>query len=96
MTGFHAVFPDAHFAIEDLIADRDRVLVRWRLTGTQQREFMGRPASHQKIETTGMSLFRLGEGKIQEIWVQSDRLGFLQQLGVVELKTSSSVPADKR
>ena len=35
--------------------------------------------------TTGMNLFRLAGGKIAELWVESDDLGELQQLGVVTL-----------
>ena len=81
MAVFHTAFPDLHFAIEDLVAQVDKVLVRWQLTGTQRGDFQGHAASGKGIRVAGMSLFRLANGKIQEIWVNQDRLGMQQQLG---------------
>ncbi len=81
MAAFHAAFPDLHFAVEDVVAQRDKVLVRWLMTGTQRGDFMGHTASGRFIRVAGMSLFRLADGKIQEIWVNQDRLGLQQQLG---------------
>ncbi len=91
MAGFHVVFPDLHFAVEDLIAAQDKVLVRWLMTGTQRGEYLGQPPSDKAVRVTGMSLFRLADGKIQEIWVSMDRLELMQQLGLVTLpKTPAS------
>ena len=81
MAAFHAAFPDLHFAVEDVVAQADKVLVRWLMTGTQRGEFQGHAASGKSIQVAGMSLFRLANGKIQEIWVSQDRLGMQQQLG---------------
>ena len=81
MAAFHAAFPDLRYAVEDQVAEGDKVLVRWLLTGTQRSEFQGHPAAGQAIRVAGMSLFRLDGGKIQEIWVNMDRLGMQQQLG---------------
>lgn len=81
MASFHAAFPDLHFATEDQIAEGDKVLVRWTMTGTQRGEFQGRAASAKSVRVAGMSLFRLGSGRIQEIWVNMDRLAFQEQLG---------------
>ena len=80
MAGFHAAFPDLRYAVEDQVAEGDKVLVRWLLTGTQRSEFQGHPAAGQAIRVAGMSLFRVEGGKIQEIWVNMDRLGMQQQL----------------
>lgn len=81
MAAFHAAFPDLRFTIEDTVAQRDKVLVRWLLTGTQRGELQGQTASGKSMSVAGMSLFRLADGKIQEIWVNQDRLGMQQQLG---------------
>ena len=81
MAGFHTAFPDLHFAIEDEVAEGDQVAVRWTLRAIQQGEFQGHPASGKPVAITGTSLFRLRSGKIQEIWVNMDRLGLMQQLG---------------
>lgn len=87
MTAFHAALPDLHFAVEDVVAQGDEVLVRWLMTGTQRGDFQGHAASGKPMRIAGMSLFRLAGGKIEEVWVNQDRLGMQQQLGW--LKTSA-------
>ena len=81
MAAFHTAFPDLHFTVEDLIAEGDKVVVRWSLRATHQGEYQGRPPTGKTVSVTGMSLFRLADGKIQEITVSMDRLGQWQQLG---------------
>jgi steroid delta-isomerase-like uncharacterized protein len=81
MAKFHGGFPDLRFTIEDEIVAGDKVAVRWLLRGTQTGEFQGHPASGKAVDITGTSTFRLSEGRIQEIWVNMDRLGLMQQLG---------------
>jgi steroid delta-isomerase-like uncharacterized protein len=79
--GTLAGFPDFHVAIEDLLADGDKVVMRFLITGTHQGPFMGVPASGVKVHVTGISIFRLANGKIVEHWGEEDALGWLQQIG---------------
>jgi steroid delta-isomerase-like uncharacterized protein len=81
MTSFHAAFPDLHFTVEDQIAEKDRVVVRWSLRGTHLGELQGQPATGKSIIVTGTSTFRIADGKIREIWVNMDRLAMMTQLG---------------
>ncbi len=81
MAVFHAAFPDGRYSIEDPVAEGDRVVVRWTLRGTQSGEFQGRPATGKTFTVTGISIFRIAQGKIQEITVNMDRLGMMEQLG---------------
>lgn len=81
MAAFHAAFPDLRFVVEDTVAEGDKVLARWRMMGTQRGDFQNHPASDRSMAISGMSLFRLRAGKIQEIWVNMDRLGMMDQLG---------------
>lgn len=81
MTAFHTAFPHLHFTVEEMVAEGDKVVARWTLRATQSGEYQGRPAAGKTISVTGMSLFRLADGKIQEITVNMDRLGQWQQLG---------------
>ena len=81
MAAFHAAFPDARYTIEEQIAEADKVAVRWTLRGTQSGDYQGQPASRKKIAVTGISLLRIAEGQIQEITVNMDRLGLMEQLG---------------
>jgi len=81
MTKFHAAFPDARYTIEDPIAEGDKVVARWTLRGTQSLEYQGHAPNGKTMTVTGISIFRLADGKIQEITVNMDRLGQMQQLG---------------
>lgn len=81
MARFHAAFPDARYTVEDQIAEGDKVVVRWTLRATQSTEYQGHPPNGKTIAVTGISIFRLANGKIQEIWVNMDRLGQMERLG---------------
>lgn len=76
-------FPDINFTIEDIVAEGDLVGIRWKNTGTQQGEYMGIPAIGISTAGTGMSIHRITDGKIQELWLSADDLGMLEQLGVM-------------
>jgi len=53
--GFRAIFPDLKEDLQDIIASGDTVATRWVVTGSQQQEFMGIPASGQPIRVGGMN-----------------------------------------
>ncbi len=78
-----AAFPDRRITHEDTIAEGDRVLIRWALTGTQDGELMGIPPTGRRVTVTGFDLFRIEDGKIVEMWQEADQLGMMQQLGVI-------------
>ncbi len=77
-------FPDLHFEIVDLVAEGDKVLTRWILTGTHQGEYMGVPATGKQIRVEGMSLDRIDNGLVVEGFDGWDNYGFRRQLGLVE------------
>lgn len=83
MAGFHEAFPDLRFEVEELIAEGDRVVARWTFHGTNRGAFLGQPPTGQTVTFTGTSTFRLRDGRIHQIWVNMDRHGMLQQLGLV-------------
>lgn len=87
---YRAAFPDLEFTIEDLFAEGDRAMVRWTARGTHQGELYGVLPSRMKITITGMDMFRVVDGKIQEYWVNWDTMGFMQQLGLEPLAVSGS------
>src|SRR5262245_46263000 len=80
---WHAAFPDLHFEVEDVIAEGDKVVTRWVLTGTHKGEFQGIPATGKAIRVNGMSLDRLAGGQIAEGFDGWDSLGLRQQLGAL-------------
>lgn len=72
--------PDAHYEVDDLIAEGDRVVVRWRLLGTHEGDFSGIPASGKSIELKGVAVYRVEDGKLIERWVVSDLHGLLEEI----------------
>ena len=82
--GLRAAFPDMHMAVEDLIADGDKAVARFRATGTHQGEFMGIPATGRSIDVQGIDIMRFdGAGLVCEHWGVTDTMAMMQQLGVV-------------
>jgi steroid delta-isomerase-like uncharacterized protein len=83
VTSLRQGFPDIRFTIEDLIAEGDRVTVRWKWQGTHTGVFNGIPASQKQVTNDGIVIYQLAGGKIVRAWLQTDRLGVLQEIGVV-------------
>ncbi len=81
---WRAAFPDLHFHIVDMIAERDYVLCRWVLTGTHTKDFLGVAPSGKTFRVEGMSLERIGNGQIIDGFDGWDNLGFRQQLGALD------------
>ena len=75
--------PDIHFTLEDLVAERQRVTVRWTWSGTHSGTFRGFVPSNRSVTNTGIAIYELRDGKIVRAWLETDRLGFLQQIGAV-------------
>ncbi|HEY6375482.1 MAG TPA: ester cyclase [Edaphobacter sp.] len=82
LRGMRAGFPDIHFAIEEQIAEGDKVLSRFEWTGTHRGEFLGVPATGRLVKVWGMVIDRLVEGRIKETRIIMDALGLMMQLGV--------------
>ncbi len=78
-----ASFPDIHVAIEDMIAEGDKVVTRITATGTQTGEFMGMPPSGKAIRVEAIGISRIVDGKSVEYWESFDALGLMHQLGAI-------------
>ena len=77
----HASLTDVDFAVEDLIAEEDRVAVLLAAGATVVDEFMGVPAAGKSYSIGEIHWFRLADGRIVEHWHQHDALGLMKQLG---------------
>jgi len=72
--------PDARYEVEDLIAEGDRVVVRWRLLGTHRGDFRGIAPTGRAIALKGIAIYRVEGGKLMERWVVSDLHGLLEEI----------------
>jgi steroid delta-isomerase-like uncharacterized protein len=75
-----AALADAHFQVDDMIAEDDRVAVRVTATARQVGEFMGVPPSGRSYTIGEIHIFRFEDGKVAEHWHEFDRTGLLKQL----------------
>ena len=73
----------AHFTIEDVIAEGDKVVVRWTNEGAMVGEFLGMPANGKPFKIDGVDVHRLENGKLAEHWHVVDQLGHAQQIGLI-------------
>lgn len=89
VSGFRSAVPDLDVRLEDIVAEGDKVLCRFTEGGTHQGELMGIPPTGGTFETTGMILYRIEEGAIEEAWVNDDALGMLQQVGALSDPTGA-------
>ena len=84
MGEFRQAFPDFRSVIEDQVAEGDKVVTRWRATGTHQGEFRGIAPTGNRIEVTGIGIFRFSEeGKVVESWDNMTQLLHHAQLGII-------------
>lgn len=85
--------PDARYVVDDLIAEGDRVVVRWRLLGTHKGAFRGLAPTGRPIVLKGIAIYRVEGGKLMERWVVSDLYGALEDMrgaSPVETRRSSA------
>jgi predicted ester cyclase len=78
-----AGFPDIKWTVEDLIAEDDKVIVRWSWKGTNKGSFRGFAASNKEVVDNAIAIYEFSGDKIIKAWIHSDKLGFLQQIGII-------------
>jgi predicted ester cyclase len=82
------VLPDVRLTIEDTIAERDKVVIRWRAEGTHRGAFdhhiLGNVrATGKRLSVTGITILQLKNGKVVEVWGETSELDALHQLGML-------------
>jgi|HubBroStandDraft_5_1064220.scaffolds.fasta_scaffold118177_2 predicted ester cyclase len=82
-TAAYRAFPDIRFTLEDMVAERDKVVYRVFASGTHRDEFMGIAPTGKQVLFTTIVISRIADGKFQEDWESMDGIYVLQQLGAV-------------
>jgi steroid delta-isomerase-like uncharacterized protein len=80
---FRNAVPDLTYTIEDQIAEDDKVVTRYTVSGTHQGEFFGVAPTGKQITMTGVSIDRFEGGKMVEEWPEYDLLGVMHQIEAV-------------
>jgi predicted ester cyclase len=85
-TRLFAAFPDYRASIDDIVAEGDKVAVRFTNWGTHKGEWLGAAPTGKQITWTGMLIFRMVGGKVTEAWREIDKLGLIEQMGAIAQK----------
>ena len=66
LTGMRSAFTDLRYEIEDLVAEGEAVVARWKMEASHTGSFMGESPTGKKISARGLTYYRLANGKIVE------------------------------
>ncbi|TDS61527.1 ester cyclase [Myroides indicus] len=79
---FKNALPDAKYIIKDILADRDKVVVRWEMHATYTNSFPGIniPPTGQQITLKGIAIYRIENNLLAERWVVSDLYELINNL----------------
>jgi steroid delta-isomerase-like uncharacterized protein len=83
VTTYLSAFPDCKIAIDDILAEDDKVTVRWTATGTHRGELAGIAPTGKQITVPGSLTVRISGGKVVEEHNVWDTLKLAQQIGAV-------------
>ncbi len=76
-------FPDARVRVDEIVGEGNPVAVRYTFAGTQRGEYLGIAPAGKEVKITGIGIFRMSGNKVDEMWLQPDRLGLMRQLGAL-------------
>lgn len=100
--GYHEFFgalfraiPDLEFEILDLIAEGDKALVHWRLSGTFDGEgkFEGLAPTGAPIDMQGMDVVTIRDGLVQHIEAVINGMEMARQMGIMPPADSAAEKA---
>ena len=77
---YFEAFPDLHVALDEVIAEGDRVFLRSTMTGTHDGEYKGIPPTGRRIAAESAEVFRVADGKFVGYWCLANVAGIMRQL----------------
>ncbi|HKE34058.1 MAG TPA: ester cyclase [Candidatus Acidoferrum sp.] len=80
---FVRAFPDLKFTILDMVAENEKVVAFWNISGTHKGEFRGIAPTGKKVSVDGITMIQLSDGKIMDSYVSLDMWSMMQQLGAL-------------
>ena len=80
MDMLYGAFPDLNLQIVDMVAEGDKVVVRFAAPGTHKGAFAGIPATGRTATWKGLVMYHVVGDKIAEAWADWDDWGLIEQL----------------
>ncbi len=69
---YRTAFPDLKLTLEDIFAEGEMVAFRWSARGTHLGDWLGIPPTANHVTATGITIFRIADGKVVESWTSID------------------------
>ena len=82
-------FPDIHWSVDDILEDGNRVVVRVNWKGTHKGAILGLQPTGKHVVVEAIIIYQFKDNRIVKAWMQNDRLGFLQQIGIIPKDVST-------
>jgi steroid delta-isomerase-like uncharacterized protein len=80
MDMLYAAFPDLALSMVDIVAEGDKVVVRFEAPGTHTGTFAGIPATGKTATWRGLVMYHVVGDKITQAWADWDDWGLIEQL----------------
>jgi steroid delta-isomerase-like uncharacterized protein len=80
---FLSAFPDIQWILEEQIAEGQKVVSCFTMTGTHHGEFLGIPPAGKLVNVRGVVIDVVKDGKLAESRIIMDTPGLMQQLGTI-------------
>jgi len=81
VTGRRTMYPDFNVTVEEIIVKDDKIVARWTVTGTNTGPMGDLPPTGKKVRFSGVTIFRVVNGKFVEKWTYCNDAAVLRQLG---------------
>jgi predicted ester cyclase len=90
LTAVHAALPDFKLVEHAVVAEGDLVASRWTVYGTHAGQLGPFPPTGRRLEISGLSIYRVADGRVVEGWVQDDTMTLLAANASQAAQTASS------
>ena len=86
-------FPDLTATCDDIVAEKNEVVIHWTCHGTNRAKFLDHPATNRSVMVSGTTIHRVEDGKVVELWVDWNLQALLDQLGLgmTEMEANKAV-----
>jgi predicted ester cyclase len=93
----HAAFSEQRYEVHHVIGEGDTVVIHATMHGRHTGDFLGIPPTGREVALRTVHIVRYEDGREVETWALQDRMGLMQQLGVIPegppARRPESVPA---
>jgi steroid delta-isomerase-like uncharacterized protein len=87
---YRTAFPDCELVIEELLADGDRVIIRFTARGTHGGVLAGIQATGRRVTVPSILICQVSNGKVIESWQTFDQLAMFQAIGTIPTVAASA------